>query len=86
MAAIGGDLLDVGGALDPDVQIVVVETPARALITPDYAPGAGVACDLSQVVRRGVGRREFGCSCSTPLPVANFRHVFTMPRDVGLVV
>ena len=43
VAAIGGDLLDVGGALDPDVQIVVVETPARALITPDYAPGAGVA-------------------------------------------
>ncbi len=31
MAAIGGDLLDVGGALDPDVQIVVIERYLRRL-------------------------------------------------------
>jgi Icc-related predicted phosphoesterase len=31
VAAIGGDLLDVGGALDPDVQIVVVEKYLRRL-------------------------------------------------------
>jgi 3',5'-cyclic AMP phosphodiesterase CpdA len=30
-AAIGGDLLDVGGALDPDVQIVVVEKYLKRL-------------------------------------------------------
>lgn len=31
VAAIGGDLLDVGGALDPDVQIVVVEKYLKRL-------------------------------------------------------
>ena len=31
LAAIGGDLLDVGGALDPDVQIVVVENYLKRL-------------------------------------------------------
>ena len=31
VVAIGGDLLDVGGLLDPDVQIVVVEKYLRRL-------------------------------------------------------
>jgi predicted MPP superfamily phosphohydrolase len=33
IAAIGGDLLDVAGALDPDVQIVVIERYLRRLRT-----------------------------------------------------